>query len=114
MEFPQIITRLPQADLPIPGLRAYMLRSEHGLIAFFEALEDTEIPPHAHKDQWGTVLEGQVEFTVGGETRTVGPGESYFVPGGVVHSARVPAGAKLLEFFEESDRFREKPTGDEG
>lgn len=112
MEYPEMITRLPEADLPVPGLRGWMLRSEHGLLVFFQAEEDVEIPPHSHKDQWGTVLEGEVEFTVGGEVSVKRPGDSYYIPGGVVHSAKVPKGAKILELFEEPDRFKEK--GKEG
>jgi quercetin dioxygenase-like cupin family protein len=54
------------------------------------------------------VLEGTVELTIGGETRTHSPGSSYYIPAGVVHSARVPAGAKIIEFFEEPDRYRLK------
>ncbi len=62
MQFPEIITRMPQAKLPVSGLKAHVMRSEHGLVAFFEATDDTTIPPHAHKAQWGTVLEGEVEL----------------------------------------------------
>ncbi len=103
-----MITQLPEAELPVAGLRGWMLRSDHGLVVFFQAEEDVEIPPHSHQDQWGTVLEGQVEFTVAGQVSVKRPGESYYIPGGVVHSARVPKGAKLLEFFQEPDRFRPK------
>src|SRR6185436_19308511 len=67
---------------------------------------NVEIPAHSHKAQWGTVLEGEVEVTIGGETRKYGTGSSYYIPAGVVHSARAPAGCKVIDFFEEPDRYR--------
>lgn len=70
--------------------------------------DDVEIPAHSHEAQWCSVLEGQVEVTIGGETSVHGPGSSYCIPPGVVHSARAPAGAKVIDFFEEPDRSRLK------
>lgn len=110
MELPEIITRLPEAEMPFPSttVKTSVLRSDQGQLVFFQVLKDVEIPAHSHKGQWGTVLEGRIELTVGGETRMHGPGSSYYIPAGVVHSARVPAGSKVIEFFEESDRYRLK------
>ncbi len=110
MELPEMITRLPEAELPFPStmVKTNVLQSEQGQLVFFQILNDVEVPAHSHKGQWGTVLEGRVELTVGGETRIHGPGSSYYIPAGVVHSARVPAGAKVIEFFEEPDRYRLK------
>ena len=108
MDFPEIITRLPQAELPIPPskVKTHVLPSDRGQLVFFHVLEDVEIPPHSHKAQWGTVLEGEVEVTIGGETRLYKPGATYFIPSGVVHSAKARAGAKIMDFFEEPDRYR--------
>lgn len=112
MELPEIITRLPEAELPFPSttVRTSVLQSDHGQLVFFQILKDVVLPAHSHKGQWGTVLEGQVEVTIDGETRTHGPGSSYYIPAGVVHAARVPAGAKIIEFFEEPDRYALRPS----
>jgi len=110
MELPDFITRLPEADLPLPSttVKTHLLQSEQGQVVFFQILKDVDLPAHSHKGQWGTVLEGQVEITIGGDTRMYGPGSCYYIPAGVVHSARAPAGAKVIEFFEEPDRYRVK------
>lgn len=110
MELPEMITRLPEAELPFPSssVKASVLQSDNGQLVFFQILKDVELPAHSHKGQWGTVLEGQVELTIGGETRKHGPGSSYYIPAGVVHGAKIPAGAKIIEFFEEPDRYRLK------
>ena len=44
-------------------------------------------PPHRHlaEDELFYVFEGSISFTMGDETRTIGPGESAFVPRGTTH-----------------------------
>lgn len=109
MEYPEMITRLPQADVPYPNIEAYMMRSEHGLTVFFHFTHDTIVPPHSHGAQWGTVLEGEFEFTIGEQVNHFKAGDSYAIPAGVIHSAKIPAGVKLIDVFEEPDRFKAKP-----
>ena len=110
MELPEIITRLPEADLPFPSttVKTNVLQAERGQLVFFQILKDVELPAHSHKGQWGTVLEGQVEITIGGHTRLHRPGSSYYIPAGAVHSGKAAAGSKVIEFFEEPDRYRLK------
>ena len=74
-------------------------------MVIFEVLQDFTLPPHAHLAQWGTVLEGCVELTMNGETRTCLPGDSYNIPAGVEHGAEVQAGSKVIDIFEEPDRY---------
>ena len=107
MDFPEMITRLPEAELPIPRskVRTHVLPSERGQLVFFHVLEDVEIPPHSHKAQWGTVLEGEIEVSIGGTSRVYKPGMAYFIPAGAVHSAKARAGAKVMDLFEEPDRY---------
>lgn len=71
MELPEIITTLPEVELPFPpsGMRANLLQSVNGQVVFFRILEDAVIPPHSHGGQWGTVLDGSVELTIEGQTR---------------------------------------------
>ena len=45
------------------------------------------VPDHAHpNEQLGMIVSGRLVFTIGGETKTLGPGEVYRIPGGVRHS----------------------------
>jgi len=110
MELPEIITRLPEVELPIPSptVRTSLLQPEHGQLVFFQILKDVELPPHSHKGQWGTVLEGMVKVTVSGSTQVHSAGGSYCIPAGAIHSAKLVAGTKIIEFFEEPDRYKEK------
>jgi quercetin dioxygenase-like cupin family protein len=45
------------------------------------------IGEHAHaNEQMGMVVAGRAVFTIGGESKTLGPGDVYLMPGGVPHS----------------------------
>lgn len=111
MKLPPFIEGLPEADLPYPAseVKTGVLQSAHGQLVFFQIHKDVEIPPHSHGAQWGTVLEGEVEVTISGVPRRYRAGESYYIPPGVEHSARAPAGSKVIDFFEEADRYKLKP-----
>jgi quercetin dioxygenase-like cupin family protein len=110
MKFPEIITRLPEAALPFPSsvIKTSVIQSENGQLVFFDVFEDVEIPPHSHKAQWGTVLEGHMELTIDGKTQTYRPGNQYFIPSGVVHSVKIPAGTKIIDYFDEKERYKLK------
>ena len=44
------------------------------------------VPEHAHPhEQMGMMISGRAEFTVGGITRVLGPGDLWRIPGGVPH-----------------------------
>jgi len=107
MELPDFLTNLPSIDSPIPAdvVRTSAIQSDRGMMVIFEFLKDFILPPHSHKGQWGTVLEGAVVLTIGDDTQTYTPGMSYSIPSGVVHSATAKAGTKVIDIFEEQDRY---------
>jgi quercetin dioxygenase-like cupin family protein len=49
-----------------------------------------------------------MELTIGGETRRYGPGESYYIPGGVAHGARFLSRVRVIDVFGEPERYRAK------
>ena len=59
------------------------------------------VPDHAHPhEQMGIMISGRAEFTVGGQTRVLGPGDIWRIPGGVVHTVRAIDGpAVALDVF---------------
>ena len=106
--FPGMFRKLPEADLPLPGVTARLLRGPTGSAIFWEAAQDTHVPEHRHGDQWGVVLEGEVQLTLSGEPQTYHRGDEYYVPGGTPHSAHLKAGSRVLDVFDDPDRYREK------
>lgn len=107
MNLPEFITSFPGLDLPFSRdvVQSHAIRSEAGLVVFFSFSQDFELPLHSHQAQWGTVLEGEVELTIGADTRTYRPGDSYTIPAGVEHGGKIRAGTKVIDVFEEPDRY---------
>ncbi|WP_171227900.1 cupin domain-containing protein [Ruegeria sp. HKCCA4008] len=107
MQFPEFISSFPKLDVPFPEdvVQTAVIRSDAGLVAFFTFLKDMELPLHSHGAQWGTVVEGEIELTIGGQTRIYLPGDSYSIPSGVAHGGTIKAGSRVIDVFEEPDRY---------
>jgi quercetin dioxygenase-like cupin family protein len=106
--FPEIVTGLPQADVPLAGVRAFLLQGEDKQLVFMTFAADVDVPEHDHAAQWGAVLDGEIELTVGGETNTFRKGDTYSIAAGVPHGARVKGGSSLQDLFDQADRYRAK------
>ncbi len=106
--FPEIITGLPQADVPLAGMRAFLLQGEDKQLVFMTFADDVDVPEHDHAAQWGAVLDGEIELTVGGETNTFHKGDTYSIAAGIPHSARIKGGSSLQDLFDQEDRYRAK------
>jgi quercetin dioxygenase-like cupin family protein len=106
--FPEPITRLAEADIPLRGVRAYLSQAENHQIVFMEFAEDTLVPEHSHGSQWEIVLEGRVELSIDGVKRVYSKGDRFFIPKGVKHSACVFAGYTAFAFFDQADRYKAK------
>ena len=110
MPFPDFIRSFPGIDVPFAEdvVQTAVVRSDTGLVVFFTFLKDMQLPTHAHRAQWGTVVEGQIELTIGDETKIYRPGDSYFIPAGTPHGALIKAGTRVIDVFEEADRYKLK------
>jgi len=106
--FPDPIVSLPEADVPLEGVRAYLSQSEGHQIIFMEFSEEVTVLEHSHESQWAVVLEGRIDLVIDGRERTLVKGDQYFIPRGVKHSARVHAGYADVTFFNQKDRYRRK------
>ena len=106
--FPDIITKLPKADIPIEGVNAYLFQGENQQIFFMRFEKDVEIPEHSHGAQWGVVLDGEIELTIDGKKYIFKKGCTYFIPKGVKHSAKIKKGYKDITLFNKKDRYKVK------
>jgi len=72
----------------IPGLEFRPVAGERMLVNFATYEPGTIVPEHAHEEEQLTfVLEGEFEFTIAGETRTLRPGTVAHIPPFVPHAA---------------------------
>jgi quercetin dioxygenase-like cupin family protein len=88
-------------DLPpvefVPGLEFRPLIGERMLVNFVHYRPHTEAPVHTHEEEQVTfVLEGEFEFNLDGEVRTMASGMAVLVPPGVPHGART-LGSECVE-----------------
>ena len=51
--FPEAIRKLPEADIPISGLTAFLSQDKNHQIIFMHFSQDVEVPSHSHDAQWG-------------------------------------------------------------
>ena len=70
--FPEIITGLPEADIPFQGVRGWLSQGRDHQIVFFEIEPIGEVSAHRHGAQWGVVFEGEMELTIDDETNIYG------------------------------------------
>lgn len=83
------------------GVVARIVQSELVTMAIVELDPDSLVPEHHHvNEQLGFVIEGSVTFTVGGETREIGPGGTWRIFADIPHHVRVgPEGATVAEVY---------------
>jgi len=80
----------------VPGLEFRPVLGGNVLVNFVHFASHTEAPRHWHdEEQISFVLEGELEFDVGDETRLVRRGEAIVIPPNVPHAARTHEGTCL-------------------
>jgi len=103
--FPEPIRKLPEADIPLNGIKAYLSQSEHHQLLFMQFENDVDLPEHSHAAQIGFVLEGKIDLIIEGKRRFYTKGDRYYIPAGVKHSAKIYAGYADITFFDEASRY---------
>lgn len=106
--FPEMITRLAQADIALRGVRGWILQGRDHQLVFLDIEPADELPSHSHGEQWGIVVQGEMELTIGGESRVYRKGDSYHIPAGVMHGAKFLSHFRAIDFFADADRYRPK------
>ncbi len=103
--YPDLIRNLPEADIPVEGVRGWLMQSSDKQIVFFDIQPTAVVPPHSHCAQWGMVIDGEMSLTIGGETKVYKKGDNYFIPEGVEHSAKFHSQVFVIDMFDAPDRY---------
>lgn len=106
--FPEPIKKLPEADIPLEGVKAYLSQSDSHQILFMEFERDVDLPEHSHEAQIGFVLEGRIDLVIDGKQHTYRKGDQYYIPAGMNHSGKIYRGYVDITFFDEPDRYSAK------
>jgi quercetin dioxygenase-like cupin family protein len=109
--YPEVITRLPEAELQVEDAKAWILQAEASQLVFFQFPPGKCLPSHSHTYyQWGLVIDGEMELTVAGEPRIFKKGDEYLVPAGAQHSAKFLRPTRVMDYFSEKNRYKPKQT----
>jgi quercetin dioxygenase-like cupin family protein len=77
-----------------------LVHGENTLFSEFHLEAGNLLPMHAHDhEQTGYLISGAIVLTIGAETFTVGPGDSWCIPGGVTHGAEILSDSIAIEVF---------------
>lgn len=83
------------------GIHGAILHTDTLTFGHIIVEDGSVLPEHHHvHEQWTHILEGQLEFTVGGETRILTQGITAYVPSNVPHSGRALTKVKLIDCFQ--------------
>jgi quercetin dioxygenase-like cupin family protein len=82
-----------------PGVDIYTTCGEHLMLSLVEMEPHAVVEEHNHPhEQCGLMLEGEAEFTIGGQTQRVTAGQMWRIPGGVLH--KVVAGDRAVRALD--------------
>jgi quercetin dioxygenase-like cupin family protein len=106
--FAKIVAKLPQADISFKGVKGWLSQAKDHQLVFMDIAPIGEVAPHSHGAQWGIVVDGEMELTIGGKRHVFRKGDSYFIPKGTVHSARFTTRTFVIDFFADRNRYKPK------
>ena len=106
--FPEMINSLPEADIEFKGVKGWISQSKDHQMVFLEIDPIGKVAEHYHGAQWGIIIEGEMELTIGGVKKTYKKGDTYYIPDGVLHSAEFRNKTWALDFFADKNRYKPK------
>jgi quercetin dioxygenase-like cupin family protein len=83
------------------GVAGRVVEGERITLSLVDLAPNVPVPEHHHEnEQLGFVVQGEIEFTIGGETRTLHAGDTYVIPSELPHSVVTgPDGAVVVDVF---------------
>jgi quercetin dioxygenase-like cupin family protein len=73
---------------------------EQGMIVWWQMKAGAHAAAHNHdNEQIAWMLRGKMEFRLGNERRSCGPGDVVVIPGGVEHEAFFPEDTEVIDIF---------------
>ena len=84
-----------------PGVHIHTAHTDRLMLSVVDLEPHAVVEEHSHPhDQMGLLLEGELEFIIGGQRRVLKPGQMWRIPGGVKHKAIAgPEGAQAMDVF---------------
>jgi quercetin dioxygenase-like cupin family protein len=85
----------------LPGIKMRTLvYGDNTLMTEVLLEKDSVLPKHSHPhEQTGYLVKGKMSLMIGAETFTVGPGDSWCIPGNTDHGANILEDSVAVEVF---------------
>jgi quercetin dioxygenase-like cupin family protein len=82
---------------PLPGWAGRFFHSEHMTFGYYDTIAGSTLHEHSHPNEevWH-VIDGELEVSIGEDTRVVGPGCVAMVPANAQHSIRVRSAGRVI------------------
>lgn len=94
------VNDIPEKEL-VPGIYARLVHMKGLSVARVRIEKEAVLPEHAHvHEQVTNILSGQLEMTVGGQTKVCVAGDVVCIPSNVPHSAKALTDCDLLDVFQ--------------
>jgi quercetin dioxygenase-like cupin family protein len=85
---------------PFPGFRGRFFHSATMTIAHWNITAGSAAPIHTHiHEQTIDVISGQLEVTIEGEVRVLGPGQGAVIPSNIPHGAKAVTDCFIIDTF---------------
>ena len=85
---------------PVPGYRGRFVHSGTMTVAYWTIKADCTMPEHAHPhEQIVSLIEGEFELTLGGESRIMRPGDIALIPPDLPHSGKSISACLIVDVF---------------
>lgn len=83
-----------------PGFQGRFIHSETMTFAYWEIRRGSTVPEHSHMhEQVVNMLEGEFEFTIGGDCKILSKGMVAIIPSNVRHTGKAITDCKILDVF---------------
>ncbi|MFN8347723.1 MAG: cupin domain-containing protein [Spirosomataceae bacterium] len=93
------IAATPEKEI-FPHWFGRMIHGENMTVAYYRAKAGSPFPKHAHPHaQISNILEGELEITIGNETRLCKPGDVAVIPSNTVHYGRAVTDVYVIDVF---------------
>jgi quercetin dioxygenase-like cupin family protein len=77
-----------------------LVHGDKTLMVEFLLQKDAVLPLHSHPhEQTGYLVKGQIRLTIGADVHEVMPGDSWCIPGSVLHGAEIIEESVAVEVF---------------
>ncbi len=109
--YTKVITDLPEADIPFEGMKGWILQGQNHQLAFMQTEPKAGTIEHSHEyAEWGMIIEGEMEMTIEGKTRTLSKGDEFLIPARAKHKLVSLAKSRGIILFSERTRYQTKPV----